>query len=168
MTNGATETASESNRTFPLVFQYTVEAYKTFQKLAEKLPNPNSASMFAHFARDERDHRDLLEIKYLASREERMNVPLGADLRFQDILEGDLSPRETAEWLLSRERTMERKLREAAEVAATDDQGLLLYIAAGKRAHAAYLERELELLKRFPDWFDREDSESLIVQGKRS
>ncbi|MGZ4811024.1 MAG: hypothetical protein ACXV7D_16995, partial [Thermoanaerobaculia bacterium] len=50
-----------------LLYQYTVEAYKTFEKLAENLPNPLAATMFKQFAVDERDTRDLLEMKIAAS-----------------------------------------------------------------------------------------------------
>jgi Rubrerythrin. len=151
-----------------LLFQYTAEAYKTFQKLAEMLPNPLAAKMFARFAVDEREHRDLLEMKYLGDKTNRMQVTLGADLRFQDMLEGDMSYREITEFLISRERTMERKLAEASKVASDRDRHLLRYIAAGKRAHTALLERELELLQIYPDWYRREDAESLVVRGEEA
>ena len=32
------------------LFQYTIEAYKTFEKLAENLSNPLTANMFKQFA----------------------------------------------------------------------------------------------------------------------
>src|SRR3954469_17339115 len=88
------------------LFQYTVEAYKTFQKLAETLPNPMTAIMFKQFAVDERGNRDLLEMKYAATGISRLRITLGADLQFQDIHEGDLSYREAAEFLVAREKTM--------------------------------------------------------------
>ena len=46
-----------------MLFQYTVEAYKVFEKLAENLPNPMTRAMFAQFAVDEREDRDLIEMK---------------------------------------------------------------------------------------------------------
>jgi rubrerythrin len=149
-----------------LVFQYTVEAYKTFEKLAEMLQNPMSAAMFKGFAQDERNHRDLLEIKYARAGTPRMKITLGGDLRFQDMLEGDLSYRELAETLIGREKTIERKLEDAARSASSEDRNLLKYIAAGKRAHVALLERELDLIRFYPDWFKREDAESLVVLGE--
>src|SRR5437762_14349239 len=79
------------------LIQYTVEAYKTFQKLAENLPNPLTATMFKQFAVDERNNRDLIEMKIAATGTARVRVTLGADLLFQDILEGDLSYRETTD-----------------------------------------------------------------------
>src|SRR5437763_12380464 len=88
------------------LLQYTIEAYKTFQKLAENLPNPMTATMFKQFAVDERGNRDLLEIKIAASSESPLRVTLGADLQFQDIHEGDLSYREAAEFLVAREKTL--------------------------------------------------------------
>ena len=150
-----------------LVFQYTLEAYKTFQKLAELLQNPMSAAMFEAFAREEREHRDLLEIKYTTSNMQRIQLTLGADLRFQDMLEGDLSYREMAEFLIARERSMEKKLREFAETATDSDRNLLIYMAASKRAHVTLLERELEMIRLHPDWFKREDAQDLVVHGKR-
>src|SRR6266511_168419 len=90
-----------------LMFQYTVEAYKTFEKLAENLPNPMTATMFTPFAVDERVNRDLIEMKIAARSTARLRVTLGSDLLFQDILEGSMSYRETTEFLIARERTME-------------------------------------------------------------
>ncbi|HUO84687.1 MAG TPA: ferritin family protein [Thermoanaerobaculia bacterium] len=161
----AVTSGTKLNDVFPLLLQYTLEAYKTFEKLAEKLPNPVSAAMFANFAQDERGHRDLLEIKYLSSGEQRVPLTLGADLRFIDILEENLSPREVADWLISRERTVERRLREAGATASESDRNLLDYIAGTKRAHIAYLEREQALLGRHADWFQREDAEDVLVHG---
>src|SRR3954465_12553343 len=94
------------------LFQYTVEAYKTFEKLAENLPNPITANMFKQFAVDERENRDLIEMKIAAAENARVRVTLGGDLMFEDILEGSLSYRETTEFLIARERTMEKKLNE--------------------------------------------------------
>jgi hypothetical protein len=158
-------TPAETKSELRLIFQYTVEAYKTFQKLSELLPNPMSAHTFENFAEDERGLRDLLEIKYSSPSVERMNITLGADLRFQDILEGDLSSKEIAEMLIVRERTMERKLADWSRTAPESERNLYHYIAGTKRAHLALLERELEMLRNYPDWFRREDGESLIVHG---
>ena len=151
-----------------LMIQYTVEAYKTFEKLAENLPNPMAATMFQQFAEDEREHRDLIELKIQAARANRVRVTLGGDLLFQDILEGDLSFREMTEFLIARERTMEKKLNEFGRGASPVDRYLLIYLAAGKRAHIVELERELELIKLDPDWFKREDAQWRIVHGPRA
>ena len=151
-----------------LMIQYTVEAYKTFEKLAENLPNPMAATMFKQFAVDERDNRDLIEMKIQAAGANRVRVTLGSDLLFQDILEGDLSYREMTEFLIARERTMEKKLTEYSRSSSVIDRYLLIYLAAGKRAHVVELERELELIKLDPDWFRREDAQSRIVHGART
>jgi hypothetical protein len=157
-------TQPEVNSTLALIFQYTVEAYKTFQKLAETLPNPMAATMFKGFASDERDLRDLLEIKYLREGG-KMRITLGNDLRFQDIVEGDLSYREMAEMLIVREKTIERKLIEGSQSGSPSHRNLFAYLAATKRAHVVFLERELQLIRTYPDWFRREDAETLIVNG---
>jgi hypothetical protein len=151
-----------------LLFQYTVEAYKTFEKLAENLPNPMTATMFKQFAVDERENRDLLEMKVAAGSNSRVRVTLGGDLMFQDILEGSLSYRETTEFLIARERTMEKKLGEFSRGASNSDRPLLIFLVAVKRAHVVELERELELLKVDGDWFRREDAETRIVHGTGS
>ncbi len=151
-----------------LMFQYTIEAYKTFEKLAENLPNPMSATMFKQFAVDERDNRDLLEMKIAAVGATRVRATLAGDLQFQDILEGDLSFRETTEFLINRERTMEKKLMEISRSASLNDKNLLIYLAAGKRAHIVELERELELIKIDRDWFKREDAQWRIVHGAKN
>lgn len=148
-----------------LLMQYTVEAYKTFEKLAENLPNPMVAMMFKQFAEDERQARDLIEMKIASVADARVRVTLGGDLLFQDILEGSLSYRETAEFLISRERTMEKKLAEWSRAAGPRDRNFLIYLMGSKRAHAAKLEGALELLKVDVDWFRREDAESRIVHG---
>ena len=46
------------------------------------------------------------------------------------------------------------------------DRNLFGYIAATKRAHEVLLERELAMLASYPDWFTREDAESLIAHGE--
>ncbi len=165
MTTAVATPASLSEQQLGLVMQYTVEAYKTFEKLAENLPNPMTATMFKQFAVDERDNRDLIEMKIAASPKAKVRVTLGADLTFQDILEGSLSYRETSEFLIMRERAMERKLGEFSRTAAISDKNLLIFLIAVKRAHVVELERELELLKLDADWWRREDAESRIVHG---
>lgn len=160
-------TMTTADNSLALLFQYTVEAYKTFQKLSETLPNPMSAAMYKNFAVNERGHRDLLEIKYLTSGKSRMPITLGSDLRFLDIVEGDLSYREMTEWMISRERSIEGKLRSSAAEVGETDRNLLIYIAGGKRAHLALLERELQMIQLYPDWYKREDAEDLVVHGKR-
>jgi len=151
-----------------LLLQYTVEAYKTFEKLAENLPNPMAMSMFKQFAVDEREVRDLIEMKITAAGVTRVRVTLAGDLLFQDMLEGDLSYRAMAEFLIARERTMEKKLTDLAKGAGTADRPLLVYLATSKRAHVVELERELELIKLDSDWFKREDAEWRIVHGPRN
>ena len=161
----STAAMTSNDSQLALIFQYTVEAYKTFQKLAESLPNPMSANVFKAMAADERHFRDLLEIKYLDTGS-RMKVTLGGDLRFQDMLEGDLGYREIAEMLIARERTMERKMSEASKSAAESDRNLFRYLSTAKRAHCVLIERELEMIRAYPDWFRREDAQDLIVHGK--
>ena len=151
-----------------LMFQYTIEAYKTFQKLAESLPNPLAAQMFKQFAQDERELRDLIEMKVQSAGATRVRVTLGADLLFQEMLEGGLSYRAQAEFLIARERTMERKLTDLAKSASINDRPLLVYLASCKRAHVVELERELELIKLDPDWLKREDAQFRIVHGPRN
>src|SRR5436190_2951572 len=113
MTAVDTSAATLSEQQLGMLFQYTVEAYKTFQKLAENLANPLAATMFKQFAADERNNRDLLEMKVAALGTERLvRATLGSDMQFSDIHEGDLSWREAAEMLIARERTMQRRIDE--------------------------------------------------------
>lgn len=148
-----------------LMYQYTVEAYKTFEKLAENLPNPMTSEMFKQFALDERANRDLIEMKVAASAGSHVRITLGADMIFSEILEGQLSYRESSEFLISREKTMQRKLREFVGSANANDRNLLIYLEAVKRAHIVELERDLELTRHDPDWWKREDAEWRIVHG---
>jgi hypothetical protein len=161
----AQETDALTEQHLGLIFQYTVEAYKTFQKLAEGLPNPMSATMFKQFAVDERKLRDLIEVKVAATGNARVKITLGGDLLFQDILEGSMSFRETTEFLIARERAMDKRLTEFSRNASMIDRFFLTYLIATKRAHVVELERELELLRFDPDWFKREDAEWRIVHG---
>src|SRR5881397_2562935 len=98
MTTVETPAGQLSNQQLNTLLQYTVEAYKTFEKLAENLPNPLAAEMFKQFAVDERSTRDLIELKMTDSGNARTRVTLAGDLLFQDVLEGDLSFRETTEF----------------------------------------------------------------------
>jgi hypothetical protein len=163
----ATETQVLDEKDLGVLMQYTVEAYKTFEKLAENLPNPMTAQMFKAFAVDERETRDLLDGKIAANGGTRVRITLAGDLRFQDILEGEMSYRETTEALIGRERSMEKRLRAMVGGASLVDRNLLIYIAATKRAHIVELERELELLKLDGDWFKREDAEWRIIHGPK-
>ena len=164
----ATETQVLDEKDLGVLMQYTVEAYKTFEKLAENLLNPLTASMFKAFAVDERETRDLLDGKIAATGGTRVRITLAGDLRFQDILEGEMSYRESTEALIGRERAMEKRLRAMVGGASPSDRNLLIYIAATKRAHIVELERELELLKIDAQWFRREDAESRIIHGPRA
>lgn len=165
MTAVETPAGSLTDQQLALLYQYTVEAYKTFEKLAENLPNPMTREMFRQFAVDERGNRDLIEMKVAAAAGPRVRVTLGADMIFNEILEGELSFRESAEFLISRERTMQRKLRELVGSAGPLDRNLLIYIETVKRAHIVEIERDLELIRLDPDWWKREDAEWRIVHG---
>jgi hypothetical protein len=161
----ATPTAGLTSQNLALIFQYTVEAYKVFEKLAENLPNPMSSAMFKQFALDERGNRDLIDMKIASASGSRVRATLGADMIFNEILEGEMSFRESAEFLIARERTMQKKLRELIGAASPADRNLLIYFEAVKRAHIVELERDLELVKNDPDWWKREDAEWRIVHG---
>jgi rubrerythrin len=165
MTAVAEAPASITSQQLALFYQYTVEAYKVFEKLAENVPNPMTRKMFEQFAADERENRDLTEMKVAAVGGDRLRVTLGSDMIFNDILEGEMSYRESSEFLISRERTMQRKLRELIGVAAVADRNFLVYLEAVKRAHIAELERELELIRGDRDWWKREDAQTRIVTG---
>lgn len=157
-----------THQNLAMLYQYTVEAYKVFQKMAENLPNPMSAGMFKQFALDERENRDLLELKNVSTAENRVRITLGSDMIFNEILEGEMSYRESAEFLIARERTMQGRLRELIAGASPSDRNLLIYLEAVKRAHTVELERDLELIKNDPDWWKREDAEWRIVHGSPS
>ena len=165
MTAVDTHSSTLTAQNLALLLQYTVEAYKTFQKLAENLPNPMTRTMFKQFAVDERENRDLIELKIAAAERGRVRVTLGADMIFNDILEGELSYRAASEFLIARERTMQKKLRELLGGADASDRNLLIYFEAVKRAHIVELERDLELIKGDADWWKREDAEWRIVHG---
>jgi hypothetical protein len=157
-----------SHQNLALLFQYTVEVYKVFEKFAENLPNPITAEMFKQFATDERGNRDLIDLKISDTAGSRVRITLGSDMIFSEILEGNMSWREAAEFLISRERTMQRKLRELIANATPTDRNLLIFFETVKRAHIVELERELELIKLDRDWFKREDAQWRIVHGSRN
>lgn len=148
-----------------ILFQYTVEAYKMFQKLSELLPNPMAAHVYENLAEDERNLRDLIEIKYSDPGVPRTKIKLEQDLSFQKALEGDLSHVEMTETMIVREKSMADRLTEFAKTGPEAGRNLFLYFAAAKRAHIMYIERELQMLRLYPDWYEREDAESLVVHG---
>jgi rubrerythrin len=163
-----TPQAGLSTQQLALLFQYTAEAYKVFEKLAENLPNPMTRAMFKQFAVDEREDRDLIEMKAAAIGGNRIRVTLGSDMIFNDILEGEMSYRESAEFLIAREKTVQRKLREWISAAGRADRSFLVYLEAVKRAHIVELERDLELIRDDQDWWKHEDAEWRIVHGSPS
>jgi len=165
MTAVATPAAGLTPQHLALTLQYTVEAYKIFEKLAENLPNPMTRMIFKQFAADERGNRDIIEMKAAASGGNRVRVTLGADMIFNEILEGEMSYRESAEFLIAREKTMQKKLRELVNAATAADRNFIIYLETVKRAHIVELERELELIRGDADWWKREDAEWRIVNG---
>lgn len=165
MTAVETPSTALSDQNLAMLFQYTVEAYKTFEKYAENLPNPMTRAMFKQFAVDERENRDLVEMKISSPGHGRVRVTLGADMIFNDLLEGELSYRAAAEYLIAREKTLQKKLRELIGTAGAADRNLLIYFEAVKRAHIVELERDLELIKNDSDWWKREDAQWRIVHG---
>jgi len=165
MTAVETTSSSLTEQQLGLLYQYTVEAYKTFQKLAENLPNPMTAGTFKQFAADERENRDLLEMKIARGGRRGARATLGADMQFDEIHEGDLSYREAAEFLVAREKTMQRRIEELGRGSASGDRNLLIFLTAVKRAHIVELERELVLIRDDSDWWKREDAEWRIVHG---
>jgi rubrerythrin len=167
MTVVDTATTTLTEQQLGLLYQYTIEAYKTFQKLAENLPNPMAATTFKQFAVDERGNRDLLELKIAAVGQRGVRATLGADMQFDEIHEGDLSYREAAEFLVAREKTMQRRIEEIAKGSSTGDRNLLIYLGAVKRSHIVELERELAMIRSDADWWKREDAEWRIVHGHR-
>ncbi len=98
MTAVDTTSTALADQDLALLIQYTVEAYKTFEKLAENLPNPMTAHVFKQFAVDERENRDLIEMKIASAGRGRVRITLGSDMIFSDILEGELSYREASEF----------------------------------------------------------------------
>lgn len=165
MTITENSSAALSSQQLGLLMQYTIEAYKTFQKYAENLPNPMSQGMFKQFALDERQNRDILEMKIAATPDSKVRATLGGDAIFNEILEGEIGYHEQAEFLISREKTMQRKLREFINAATAADRNILIFIETTKRSHIVELERELELLRVDRDWWKREDAEARIVHG---
>jgi hypothetical protein len=127
-----------------------------------------AAELFKQFAVDERNTRDLLEMKIATGADTRIRSTLGGDTLFQDLIGSDLSDRGKTEFLISREQAMERKLRSLAATAPDEDRALLIYVASSKRAHIVELERELELIKLDAKWFTREDARDRIVHGARA
>ena len=167
MTAVDTATSSLTEQQLGLLYQYTIEAYKTFEKLAENLPKPMTATAFKQFAVDERGNRDLLELKIAAVGQRGVRATLGADMQFDEIHEGDLSYREAAEFLIAREKTMQRRIDEIAKGSSAGDRNLLIFLVAVKRSHIVELERELVLIRGDADWWKREDAEWRIVHGHR-
>jgi hypothetical protein len=165
MTAVESTTAGLSHQQLALLMQYTVEAYKTFEKYAENLPNPMTREMYRQFAADERGLRDLIEMKIAATAGGRVRATLGADMIFSEIMDGAMSFREAAEFLISREKTFQRKLREFIGSSGASDRNFLVYVETVKRAHIVELERELELIRNDQDWWKREDAEWRIVHG---
>ena len=162
-----TETASTSLTSQQLgqLMQYTIEAYKVFQKFAENLQNPLAAATFKQFAAEERENRDLLQMKIASVPGSSIRATLGSDLIFSEIMEGEIGYHEQAEFLISREKTMQRKLREYINSVPAADRNILIHMESIKRIHIVELERELELLRADRQWWKREDAQWRIVYG---
>jgi rubrerythrin len=137
-----------------------VEAAEFYRKLGERVKNALLVRKLAFLVFEEDQHRKILE-RLFAQRYAGMSLdaparspmpPIGAGL-------GEASSvLDLFNAALAAEETSERVYGEAGEKA--EDEGsrhILTYLGRVERSHAAMIRSEIDLLSRFPDYYDVED-----------
>jgi rubrerythrin len=137
-----------------------VDAAAFYHRLQERVKNVLLLQKLKFLAMEEEHHRKILE-KLLGQRYsgETSDVPekslmppiaasLGADPSVPDLFQAALKAEETAE-----------AFYEEAGMLAGDEgsRRILAYLGRVERSHQAVIKSELDLIRRFPDYYDVED-----------
>ena len=139
---------ASANQQLAMLFQYTVEAYKVFEKLAENLPEPDDArhvqAVRRRRARRPRPHRD--EGRRHRRQPRARDPRLGPDLQRHPRGRAVVSRVDRVPDLARADHAAQTRASSSAPPPPSD-RNFLVYLEAVKRAHIVELERELELIQ---------------------
>lgn len=137
-----------------------IDAAAFYRKLGERVKNSLLIRKLAFLAYEEEQHRKILE-RLFAERYAGMSLdvperspmpPIGAGLG------GSASVLDLFKAALEAEELSERVYGEAGEKAEEEaSRRILAYLSRVERSHAAMIRSEIDLLARFPDYYDVED-----------
>lgn len=147
-----------------LAIQQEIMALKRYQLFASRVSNPLVKEKFRSLAREEKAHRELLYgmlQKYTG--EEKPPLPKKAP-RFNKSAELERSLPEILELAIEKEIEAHEFYSKAAEIA-TDPSGkrVLEYLAEFERGHERILRAEYDAIARYPQWFEIEGADIMLV-----
>lgn len=147
-----------------LAIAQEVEAYKRYKLLANKVNNLLVKQKFVSLAHEEKSHREIL-YKLLQSytQETKPALPRKAP-RLNREIEANRPIHEIIEIAILKEREAQDFYREASKVA-KDPTGkrLLDYLATFEEGHERMLQNELDALTKYPQWFETEGADIMLV-----
>jgi len=135
------------------------ESYKLYRKLAQKVKNKIVKEKLLSLAREEKLHKEMLLKKYNELTGEKFPpIPPRGRERKETINTEEIAIKELIQIAISKEREA-YKLYSLGASKAKDLSGkcMLEYLAGFEKNHERILKTELEILERFPKWFEEED-----------
>ncbi|MDP8238779.1 MAG: ferritin family protein [Candidatus Hatepunaea meridiana] len=141
-----------------------VEAYKRYQLFASRVKNPLVQEKFNSLANEEKAHRELLYgmlCKYTG--EEKPPLPKEAP-RESGKSDEELSLPEILQLAIRKEQEAQVFYADAAKLA-TDPSGkrVLEYLAEFERGHERLLQTEYDSITKYPQWFDIDGADIMLV-----
>lgn len=137
-----------------------IDAAAFYTKLQERVANEVLLQKLKFLAFEEVKHRQVLEKLFSQRFQGRsMTAPGGVHLpKLGGLLAEDLTVSNLFEAALKAEETSEAFYNDAAKVI-TDEAGqrILAYLARVERSHQAVIRSEVDLLRRFPDYYKISD-----------
>lgn len=135
------------------------ESYKLYRKLAQRVKNKIVKEKLLGLAREEKLHKEILLKKYYELTGERFPpIPPRGRERKEVINTEEIAIKELIQLAIRKEREA-YKLYSLGASKAKDLRGkyMLEYLASFEKNHEKILKAELDILERFPKWFEEED-----------
>ncbi len=143
------------------------DSYKLYRKLAQRVKNKIVKEKLLSLAREEKLHKEILLKKYYELTGERFPpIPPRGRERKEAINTEEIAIKELIQIAISKEREA-YKLYSLGASKAKDLSGrcMLEYLAVFEKTHEKILKAELDILERFPKWFEEEDGFRFIHVG---
>ena len=143
------------------------DSYKLYRKLAQRVKNKIVKEKLLSLAREEKLHKEILLKKYHELTGERFPpIPPKGRERKEAINTEKISIKELIQIAIIKEREA-YKLYSLGASKAKDLSGkyMLEYLATFEKTHEKILKAELDILEKFPKWFEDEDGFRFIHVG---
>ncbi len=141
-----------------------IEAHKRYRLFASRVQNPLVKERFISLAREENAHRELLYgMLQRYTGEDKPPLPKKAP-RLNREVELNQPLHEILQVAIRKEQEAQQFYREAASLA-RDPTGkrMLEYLAEFERGHERALQAEFDAVAKYPEWFEIEGADIMLV-----